>query len=601
MTKLTRASASARGILRSILLVWCIIVGLDKQTCSAQTTQELIRTATGLVNSDQYDSASTLLDHAFARFNDSTSELLIANGLLLRGRIGLTRIGPMDGPTRYFLESLALFTKNNDSNGIARCNLQLGVVNYDLKNYKVAIDYLKKTIEFSISGEPRIGIAHYLMGISYSEIREFTIAEDMFDLALRELGKNSPIFRLQVESFRANMYVKRGDVKLALTRLQEQLVTYARVIELEGFAPIYAFLSNAYLRDKQYEPAIGYARKTVGMTKEDGSATIYYRLALNTLHNAYSALDNGDSAYYFLNELSTLKDSISNSQTLQKVAELRGKFEFENMMNQQLAEQELKDAIAVKELERTKVTRNFLIGAFLFAILVAALFLNQKNRLSKEKSRSDDLLLNILPHEIAQELKDHGKAKARKYDQVSILFTDFKEFTSAAERLSPEELVDEINVCFEAFDSITEKFNVEKIKTIGDAYMAAGGLPIPTADSVKKTVLAAIAMQEFIEERRKIKGQRGELAFEMRIGIHTGPVVAGIVGKKKFQYDTWGDTVNTASRIESMGMPGKINISKVTYDLLKSEPDLVFENRGKLHTKGKGDLGMWFVKKKVKG
>ena len=156
-------------------------------------------------------------------------------------------------------------------------------------------------------------------------------------------------------------------------------------------------------------------------------------------------------------------------------------------------------------------------------------------------------------------------------------------------------MVNEVNTCFKAFDAICGKYKVEKIKTIGDAYMAAGGLPVPTDDSVKNTVLAALEMQEFISKRKKESDAQGKPAFEMRIGIHTGPVVAGIVGVKKFQYDIWGDTVNTASRIESNGEVGKVNISQATFDLIKNDSQFTFESRGKITAKGKGEIEMYFV------
>jgi class 3 adenylate cyclase len=142
-----------------------------------------------------------------------------------------------------------------------------------------------------------------------------------------------------------------------------------------------------------------------------------------------------------------------------------------------------------------------------------------------------------------------------------------------------------------------DKYSIEKIKTIGDAYMAAGGLPVPMDDSVKKTVLAALEMQSFIGMRKAEQDAIGKPAFEMRVGIHTGPVVAGIVGVKKFQYDIWGDTVNTASRIESNGAVGKVNISQKTYELLKDDTDFIFESRGKIEAKGKGEIEMFFVSK----
>ena len=215
--------------------------------------------------------------------------------------------------------------------------------------------------------------------------------------------------------------------------------------------------------------------------------------------------------------------------------------------------------------------------------------------LQKEKDRSDNLLLNILPAEIAQELKEKGKADARDFEMVSILFSDFKNFTGLSEKMTAKDLVANINTCFAAFDSIMQNYNIEKIKTIGDSYMAAGGLPVSSEDSVKRTVLSALDMQEFITNLHLEKELKGEHAFEMRVGIHTGPVVAGIVGVKKFQYDIWGDTVNTASRMESNGEIGKVNISEDTYNAIKHDPEFSFESRGKIEAKGKGEIEMYFV------
>jgi class 3 adenylate cyclase len=217
--------------------------------------------------------------------------------------------------------------------------------------------------------------------------------------------------------------------------------------------------------------------------------------------------------------------------------------------------------------------------------------------IEKEKERSENLLLNILPVEIAEELKETGAAEARDFDQVSILFTDFKGFTKKAEQLSAKELIEEINQCFKTFDHICTKYGVEKIKTIGDAYMAAGGLPVGSENATRNTVLAALEMQSFVSNRILEKKANNQIAFEMRLGIHTGPVVAGIVGIKKFQYDIWGDTVNTAARMESSGEIGKVNISQNTYELLKDDPQFAFEYRGKVEAKGKGEMKMWFVEK----
>lgn len=221
---------------------------------------------------------------------------------------------------------------------------------------------------------------------------------------------------------------------------------------------------------------------------------------------------------------------------------------------------------------------------------------SNKNIIEKEKTKSDNLLLNILPAEIAEELKQKGEAEAKSFDNVSVLFTDFKQFTKTSEQLTARELVSELNHCFKAFDEICEKHEIEKIKTIGDSFMAAGGIPIPSTDSVKNTVLAGIAMADFISHRIAERQKENKLPFSMRVGIHTGPVVAGIVGVKKFQYDIWGDTVNLASRMESNGTEGMVNISQKTYDLLKTDNNFKFEHRGKVEAKGKGEIDMYYVK-----
>jgi len=208
----------------------------------------------------------------------------------------------------------------------------------------------------------------------------------------------------------------------------------------------------------------------------------------------------------------------------------------------------------------------------------------------EEKKKSDQLLLNILPEEVARELKEKGHTTAHQYDSVSVMFTDFVDFTVAGSQMESQALVEELDNCFKAFDEIMGKHGIEKIKTIGDAYLAVCGLPTPDPQHAKKTVAAAKEIVAYMQERR---AQLGNKTFEIRIGIHSGEVVAGIVGVKKFAYDIWGDTVNTAARMESNSEPGKINISQTTYELVKDSYTCTY--RGELEAKNKGMMKMYFV------
>ena len=214
-----------------------------------------------------------------------------------------------------------------------------------------------------------------------------------------------------------------------------------------------------------------------------------------------------------------------------------------------------------------------------------------------ERKKSDELLLNILPEETANELKEKGESIPRKYDLVTVIFTDFKNFTAIAGQLSAEELIRELNIFFSAFDGIAEKYNLEKIKTIGDAYMCAGGIPVPNTGNPVDAVKAGLEMQAFAARTKARFMDEKKAVWDLRIGIHSGPVIAGVVGSKKFAYDIWGDTVNIASRMESAGAAGKVNISETTYQLVKTQ--FICSHRGKVAVKNKGEIDMYFVEGQI--
>ncbi len=263
------------------------------------------------------------------------------------------------------------------------------------------------------------------------------------------------------------------------------------------------------------------------------------------------------------------------------------------------------------QLQSAKNFRNVLLLVLAFALVIVGLiyrrFLeNQKQRrilqeknhqIEDERQRSDELLLNILPAAIANELKMDGKAKARRYDQATVLFVDFYSFTKISEQLTPEDLVGELDTYFKAFDFIIGQYKLEKIKTIGDAYMAASGLS-DHITSPLSIVKAALEMQEFLNDMRFEKSRENKPFFEARMGIHIGPVVAGVVGVKKFAYDIWGDTVNLAARMQEASEPGRINVSEEVYNEIRYQFNCTY--RGKFPAKNKGEIEMYYVNSLLK-
>jgi class 3 adenylate cyclase len=268
-------------------------------------------------------------------------------------------------------------------------------------------------------------------------------------------------------------------------------------------------------------------------------------------------------------------------------------------------EQALVEQAATIELQESELelqearSRSLLIivfSAFLGLGLVTVFYLRSRqlnHRLAAEKERSEELLLNILPKDIAEELKANGQVEPRFYEHGTILFTDFADFSKIAQTLPADRLIKDLDECFQLFDKLAGKYGIEKIKTIGDAYMCIGGVPIPDQTAVSNMILFALDLQQKLNEWNANRANANLPLFQARIGIHTGPVVAGVVGLKKFSYDVWGDSVNVAARMENQGAAGKVNVSVTTYELVKK--DFHFTARGEVAVKHMAPMQMYFV------
>lgn len=323
------------------------------------------------------------------------------------------------------------------------------------------------------------------------------------------------------------------------------------------------------------------------------------------MSRSYADLGDHAMANEHLRAHLQLKDSLLNTEKVRVLTEMQEKYESEKKAKE-IKELQVQKLDADLRTEKARRTRNIYLFAAIGVLGLAGGLWNMlrytrrsRTAIQKEKDVSEGLLLNILPEEVAAELKVKGYADAKEFDTATILFSDFKGFTELSEKLTAAQLIDELNICFKAFDGIMHQYHVEKIKTIGDAYMAAGGLPDTAKGAPADVLMAALDMQAFMGTYGAEREQQGRPHFTMRVGLHTGAVIAGIVGVKKFAYDIWGDTVNTASRMESSGEVGRVNISNATYLLVKDDPRFTFRSRGMVSAKGKGEMEMWFAERKA--
>lgn len=544
--------------------------------------------------------------------------------------------GNLSQALEYYERSQRMFEETGGLAGAASVLNNIGIIYYDRGDLPRALDAYIKTLDFSLkSGDTDVGNILQNIGLIYLDLEEYEKALGYFNQSIeahQQHGNETSI--ANVITNRGLVYKRNGEPQKAIQEFEESLLIMNQLNNNSGSASALNNLGSVYLELDEWDLAMEYFKKSLALKNElddqrgivSSTANIglayrkkgQYQEALQwcsealelaeqigaledelscneCLYATYKNTGNYSKALQHYERMTVLKDSLFNEESTKKLTQLEMQYEFDKKEAATQAEQEKREAIAAKELEREKLVKNGFVGGFAVVLLFAVVFFVQRNKIGKEKERSEELLLNILPEETAQELKEKGESEARLIDQVTVLFTDFKGFTTLSEKLTPKELVADLHECFSAFDRVCEKYGIEKIKTIGDAYMAAGGLPTPNTTHAQDVIKAALEMTEIVQSGKYKKVAAQLPYFEVRIGIHTGPVVAGIVGVKKFQYDIWGDTVNSASRMESHGEVGKVNISEATYTMVKNESEFQFTSRGKIHAKGKGAMEMFFV------
>lgn len=499
----------------------------------------------------------------FEKSNDSARMAKIYNNLGAR----YSELGYTDKALEYYRKAANINEQLQDNKKLAYNYGNIGLLYYDLNNGEKSLEYFQKSMRLqdTIQDKYNYSIALHNLSLAYQRLSQFDTA----------------------------LYYEKRAYSLAC-EVNDEL---GKITSMNGLAAIHRGMGKN-------REALAYFQQSEAMAEKMGAR--YYLISVyGSIAELYAEFNDYQNAFIYNQKYSALKDSILTTERDKATVKIK---EFEDEKKQQEIKLLTKDSEIQKlNIKRQKIIRNSVsILGILILLMAIGLFhryryvrktrneLSEKNIIiNKEKERSDELLLNILPAETAEELKNTGHSDARHFDMVTVMFTDFKGFTYMAEKLPPQELVNEIDYCFKNFDRIISKYNIEKIKTIGDAYMCAGGLPTANDTNPVDVVKAALDIQAFMQDLKKRKKAENKPYFELRLGINTGPVVAGIVGTKKFQYDIWGDTVNIASRMESSGEVGKVNISQMTYEKVKDK--FTCEHRGKVEAKNKGAIDMYFV------
>ena len=547
-------------------------------------------------NVDIYNKALSLFQEAILIYDSIGNESGKASCLNGLGLIHDNQ-GDYAQAIKYYLECLKITEKQNDKSGAAQTLNNIGVLYLSQNDLDKSLEYHLKALKVRKELGTKYGIAQSLnnIGLIYEYKEDYDTAFEYYTGSY-EINKEAEIKSGMSFSLTnlGILYYWKKDLDKAINYHLQSLQIRKEIGDISGVASSNHDIAITYQGLGNCQQSLKYCNLALEIAEDIGFLEIQGG-ALLTLYECHKQLGNQGIALNMYEKYVKVKDSLENKANQREVLKQELTYTYEKqtladslkfVQQQQLVQSELK----VKQQQSY-----FLLGGLALALLFLGFIFKQKKLVETEKNKSDKLLLNILPEETAQELKEKGLVEAKSYNDTSILFTDFIGFSAIAEQLNPKELLHELNYCFSAFDTIMKNHGIEKIKTIGDSYMAASGVPNENNNHAEDAIQAAFEINRFMQDYMKNRKASNLPYFECRIGVNSGPLIAGVVGTQKFQYDVWGDTVNVASRMESKGESGKINISDSTYQLVKDNPKYHFVSRGVIRVKGGRDLDMYFI------
>lgn len=514
--------------------------------------------------------------------------------------------GDYPGALEHFLRSSEYEELKGNQKGMAISLLNIGSLYAEQKQYQEALNYFKKSTLLidSLNNPSVLGSCYANMASIYKSLDRPDLAHEYFEKGIKLMVETGDEMSLGIayDNF-AKLYFESGDYDSMIVYYRESQKIREKIGDRNGLAALRVARGTAFHLMGRNNSAYNECLSGLNLAESIGSLPIM-RDACDCLYKTSRARGENEVALIYYERVNRLNDSLSIAETQKKLQLM----EFRKQVAEDSISREEEKLVTIlaheQAIRKENIRRNILLATgFLLLALSVILYLNfrkvtRRNRLIDEAiKRSDQLLLKILPAGVARELLEKGRVEAREFEHVTVLFTDFIGFTGTSQEMSHQELIKELDHHFNAFDEIISRYDLVRIKTIGDSYMAAGGLPFYTPETIEKTVLAAIEMQEYIRQYGQKREALSKQGLHMRVGLHHGPVIAGIVGKQSYQYDIWGDTVNVASRLESTGAGGRINISRAVYDQIKDNPLFQPQPRGVIDVKGKGGMEMWFVEK----